>query len=474
MNPAMKKLVVIGGGISGVAAAWRAAAQADRVPGGLEVHLFERDAAPGGKARTHRQDGWLVETGPTAFMGDEPAVDELVAAAGLESERIAADEAAAHRFVVRGGTMREVSANPIRFARSGILGPAGLLRIALEPLVPARRDGADESVWSFAARRIGRQAADRLIAPMVLGVFAGDARRLSLPAAFPRLAALEREHGSLVRGMIALKRSRSARPRGGPAGSSAPLWSFREGMQTLPRALARRGRFEVHCGAAAAAIEATADGRFRVRFERDGACDADAVVVATEPWAAAPLLRPLSPEAARELDGITCPPVLVVALGYHGDAAPGIPRGFGVLVPRGEGLRILGCLFDTYLFPGRSPERHLLLRAMLGGAVDPEIAGADDAALVATVREDLRRLAGITATPVFVSITRWPRAIPQYELGHLDRVRRIEERLSRWPALALAGNGLHGIAFGKAAAAGLRAADRVLEALARPVTARAD
>jgi len=459
----MPRLVVIGGGISGLAAAWRAAERAERVPGGLEVHVFERDPEPGGKARTLQRDGWLVETGPTAFMGNEPLLDELVAAAGVAP--IEADDAAAHRFVVRGGVMREVSAHPLRFARSGILGPLGLARLALEPFVPRRRSESDESVWSFAARRIGRQAADRLIAPMVLGVFAGDARRLSLPAAFPRLAVLEREHGSLVRGMIALRRSRSSRPRGGPAGSSAPLRSFREGMQALPRALAARGRFQVHCGDAVSAIVPGSAARYRVRVDAGESIDVDAVVIATEPWAAAPLLETLCPGAAKELARIACPPVAVVALGYPDSAAPGVPRGFGVLVPRGERLRILGCLFDSHLFPGRSPERHLLLRAMVGGAVDPDAARLDDGALVETVRTDLRRLAGITTEPAFVSVTRWPRAIPQYELGHLDRVRRIERDLSRFPALALAGNGLHGIAFGKAAAAGGRAADRVFDTL---------
>ena len=190
----MRRLVIVGGGISGLAAAEGAAALAGRVPGGLEVLVLEKEQEVGGKARSVQQDGWLVECGPTGFLDNEPALDRLVEAAGLE--KLAANTAAARRFVVRGGRMREIHTNPLRFAGSGILGPVGLARMLVEPVIPRRRSDEDESVWSFAARRLGADAADRMIAPMVLGVFAGDARKLSLEAAFPKLHALEREHGS--------------------------------------------------------------------------------------------------------------------------------------------------------------------------------------------------------------------------------------------------------------------------------------
>lgn len=465
----MKHLVVIGGGISGLAAAEGAVAAAGRVGEGLEVSVLEREAEVGGKAVSLAADGYLVEGGPGGFLDNEPALDRLIERTGLT--KLAADPSAARRFLVRGGRMREVRASPLAFMGSGLLGPWGLLRILAEPLVSRGDPTADESVWDFAARRLGAQAADRLIAPMVLGVFAGDAKRLSLRAAFPKLHALERDHGSLVRGMIARRRRGTG---GGPAGPAGALTSFAGGLQSLPRALAASGRFRVECSRAVVSVAPVPVAGWRVVLADGGHVDADAVVLAGEPWAMAALLPPAATVLARQLDAIVCPPVAVVALGFGPASLARAPRGFGVLIPRGEGYRILGCLWDTHCFPGRSPESRLLLRAMLGGAVDPEIGSLDDEALVDTVRRDLRRLMGLDAAPEFQRVVRWPRAIPQYDLGHLDRVATVRRELERQPGLFIAGNALHGIAFGRAAAAGLAAGEAAvgyLSARSLPVNA---
>jgi oxygen-dependent protoporphyrinogen oxidase len=484
----VKRIVVIGGGISGLAAA-RAAAEG--LGGASEVLVLEKEARVGGKALTAVEGDWKVELGPAGFLAPDPAIDRLTRAAGIERELQPADEAAARRFLVRGGRMREVSAHPARFVSSGILGPLGILRVLAEPMLPGRTSGdgegdADESVWSFARRRLGRQAADRLVAPMVLGVFAGDARRLSLPAAFPRLAELEAQHGSLVRGMIASRRrartaasvepggandaaSSGAAPSGGPAGAGGRLTSFRDGLETLPRALARAGGalgIEVRTRAAVEAVERDSDGMFLVRSAGE-TIRADALVLASEAWVASRLLAALAPGLASELAKIAYPPVAVVALGFDAAAARGVPHGFGVLVPRGEGFRVLGVLWDSYIFPGRSPGGTVLMRAMLGGAVDPTAGSADEANLIAWTLADLRRLLAIQAPPTFTRVQRWEHAIPQYELGHLERVRRIEVAAARQPGLFLAGNALHGVAFGKAAAAGLAAGEAAASFVAR-------
>lgn len=491
----MKRLVVVGGGISGLAAAHAAADRlGDRLVrsdtdtssgtgrgegGDVEIVVLERESAVGGKARTVADQGFTVEAGPTGFLAPDPAIERLVRAAGVERDLLPSDQAAARRFIVRGGRMREVSMHPLRFAASGLLGPCAILRALGEPWVK-RRDASvgDESVWDFARRRLGRQAADRLIAPMVLGVFAGDAKRLSLAGAFPRLAALEAEHGSLVRGMVAqARRRRSDRMASasseqdaapivaGPAGPGGRLVSFAAGMETLPRALSR-GAATVRCGVRVEAIERGASGEFLVRLAAE-TMRADAVILACEAWAASALVADLAPGLAAGLAEIPYPPVAVVALGYTADAARRLPSGFGVLIPRGEGYRALGVLWETSIFPGRSPEGAVLLRAMLGGAVDPEAGIADEAALVAWTRSDLRGLAGIDASPIFTHVRRWDRAIPQYVLGHQDRVRRIEAEVALQPGLFLAGNALHGVAFGKAAAAGLAAGEAAADLLAR-------
>jgi oxygen-dependent protoporphyrinogen oxidase len=304
---------------------------------------------------------------------------------------------------------------------------------------------------------------------MMLGIFAGDARRLSLPSAFPRLAALEHEHGSLVRGMMAQRRqARSERARtptaskttakvGGPAGPGGRLTSFTDGLETLPRALVREP-LRVRCDATVDRLERGGAGEIWLRLPGES-MRADALILACEAWAAASIVAEVAPGLARVLAQIAYPPVAVVALGFDAAAARGVPRGFGVLLPRGEGYRVLGVLWDSYVFPGRSPDGTVLVRAMLGGAVDPGVGSADAATLVEWTRDELRRLLAIEAPPIYTHVHQWPRAIPQYELGHGGRVRRIEAELVRQPGLFLAGNALHGIAFGKAAAAGLAAGD---------------
>ncbi len=449
---AVKRLVVIGGGISGLAAAWGALDFARKANSAVEVLVLEREADVGGKVRSIHEDGYLVEAGPGGFLDNEPAVRRLIAGARMNDEVLPANEAAANRYIVRDGRMRLVDPHPIRFARSGLLGAGGMLRLLGEPFIKGRRDESDETVWDFAARRIGPEAANQLIAPMVLGVFAGDAKRLSLPAAFPKMATLEREHGSLVRGMLAKRKE----PSGGPAGPAGKLTSFRGGLHALPAALAAIDDLSVECDSAVEAVTRSANGSWELRVaDRSEPIPADAVVFSGEPWAMAPLLRPHGAELADRLDGILCPPVTVMALGFGPQALDKAPVGFGVLIPRGEGFRILGCLWETHLFPGRSPHGRLLVRVMLGGAVDPEVTYLPDDELVSTVRDDLKRLMNIGEPPIFQRIVRWPRAIPQYELGHLDRVAAIEWDLGRLPGLFIAGNAMHGIAFAKAATTGV-------------------
>ncbi|MBP7149435.1 MAG: protoporphyrinogen oxidase [Acidobacteria bacterium] len=458
----MKRLVIVGAGISGLAAARGARALAGEVPGGLEVLVLERGAAVGGKVVTLRDAGYLVEMGPTGYLDNEPAIDQLIGWAGMAAQKLPANAAAARRFLVRGGRPLEIQMHPLRFARSGLLTPLGLLRMAGEPFVPRKRDATDESVWSFAARRVGREAADRMISPMMLGIFAGDARRLSLPAAFPRLHVLERDHGGLVRGMLARRRQRGA---GGPGGAAGTLTSFRDGLQSFLRGLAASPELLVRTGAEVRAIEPRAAGGWGVLAGAD-AIAADAVVLAGEPWAMAPVVREPLPALAAALESIDCPPVAVVALGYGREALEKVPRGFGVLVPRGEGYRILGVLWDTHLFEGRSPRDRLLVRAMLGGAVDPEIGGLTEERIAALARDEVARLFGLRDAPVYERTTLWPRAIPQYELGHLDRVAAIEEQAAAVPGLFVTGNALHGVAFAKAGAHGLSCGERAARFLA--------
>lgn len=453
---------MIGGGVAGLAAAH--AARAATPASELEILLLEAADRLGGKARSHREGEWLVEEGPTGYLDTEPVMDRLVALAGLEKRT--ADAAAARRFLVRDGVLREIQAHPLKFFTSGILSPTALARLALEPFIAKRVDPTEESAFDFAERRLGRQAAERLISPMVLGVYAGDAKRISLPAAFPKMAELEREYGSLVKALLSKKRKRSG-SGGGPAGPGGALCSFDGGMQSFLRALGERGDFEVRTSSPVTAL-AHDDAHWRLQVNGE-AVQADSVVLATEAWTAKALIADLMPDATRALNEIHVPHVAVVGLGYGAEAIARTPRGFGALIQRGGGLRSLGVLWDTNLFAHRGPDGSILMRVMVGGRTDPEAAKLTDDEIYTLVEGELARLLQLTQPPTFRHIKRWPLAIPQYEVGHLDLARRVREDLAqsnaKRPGLQLAGNYLEGVAFAKAAASGWRAGE---DSVARP------
>lgn len=466
----MSRLVVVGGGVSGLAAAWAARNAHDETGGEpLEIVVLERDAELGGKVRTLRRDGFLVEAGPTSYLDTSVALHSLIRDVGLAEHSRPASLSAQRRFLVVGGRLRELGGNPARFFASGILSPLGIARLIAEPFVP--RGGHDEeTLWEFARRRLGREAADRLIAPMALGVVAGDARHLSASATFPAIWGLEREYGSLVRGMIAKRNARKRAREVGDPGPSGRVTSFDGGMQTLPRALAKTPGVHTRTNVDVHAIRRDASGALALETSQ-GTLVADAVVVATESDAAAELLRDVAPEAAARLAELDVPPLTVVALGFDAAALPDLPLGFGTLIPRPEGIRHLGSLWDSNIFPDRAPKGRILLRVMFGGAVDPKAASLEDDALFELACDELRRYLTVTAPPIFREVARWPRAIAQYDEGHPARRREVEARLERVGDVFLAGTSLVGVGVPRAVEAGLTAGRAAARSLQRTASA---
>jgi oxygen-dependent protoporphyrinogen oxidase len=458
------RLVVIGGGVSGLAAAWSAVRAG---PPNLEVIVLEAEDEIGGKARSRHRDGWILEEGPAAVMARSAELDALINDCGLSARVVPAAPTATRRFVYARGRLRRIVPHPVGLVRHGVLSARGALRLLVEPLVPRGRAHAqgfhdagdptadDESVWSFANRRFGREVADRLVRPMTLGIFAGDACQLSMAAAFPRMAAIERDGGSLLRAAIA-RRGNVARGR---------MISFVAGIQALPTAMAARGNFTVRTRARAAGLERNGS-MWSVRVAGSPeSVTADAVVLAGEPWAMAPLIEPYAPDAAAALSAVACPPIAVVSLGFAEEAFASVPNGFGALVQRREGYRMLGALWESSVFPNRCPAGHVLIRAMFGGAVDPAIGALSEADLATLAAHEVQRLHRITAPPVLTHVTRIARGIPQYELGHLSRVAQIERSVEALPNLAITGFGLRGVALPDAIQDGLRTGERVARAL---------
>ncbi|HEY4099750.1 MAG TPA: protoporphyrinogen oxidase [Gemmatimonadales bacterium] len=450
----MKRLAIIGGGISGLAAAWAARA-APQPSDGLEIIVLEQGSAPGGVAQSIGRDGWLVESGPNGFLSGSPAIERLIDAVGLRDTLLAASAVAARRYIYWHGRMRRVTPSPIGLVRSGLLSPAGAARLLAEVGVPRRENPDDESIEQFVARRFGREAAERLARPMTLGVFAGDTRALSVAAAFPSLAELERSHRSVIRGFFA----RQGTPRGA-------LTSFAGGIGALAQALAARGAFTVRCGARVTRVT-SAGVRWRIDLDGGNAVDADALAIAAGPRPASDLFRSINTIVADNLAAIATPPVSVVALGYDPRAASRVPAGFGVLMARDAGFRMLGNLWESQIFPDRAPAGHVLIRALYGGSVDPEAALLGRGELAALARSEISRLYGIVEEPVFEELVQWSDAIPQYAVGHGERVDRIEGAMASIPGCALAGTALNGVSFPAAAAAGIAAGERAAAWLVR-------
>ncbi|HZM15628.1 MAG TPA: protoporphyrinogen oxidase [Candidatus Krumholzibacteria bacterium] len=455
MPPSRTRVAVVGAGISGLALGFHL----QRL--GVEVQVLEERERAGGNIRSEHRQGYLCEWGPNGWLDNEPATARLVEALGMREQVVQASVAASRRWIVRHGKLRLLPEKPQAFLSSDVLSLRGRLRVLLEWAQPARRDGASESVFDFAARRIGREAAEVLVDAMVTGIYAGDSRRLDMECAFPRLREMERRHGGLFRAMAAKRRAaRQASASGGGAprhtgsamGPGGTLTSFTDGMESIVHVLSSRLSEHLRLGTAVEGIEPVVVReagvhRWRLALPGRGSLEAEHVVLASPAWKVAPLLRPLDPDLAGATERIPSAPVAVVCLGFAAPDLQHLTPGFGFLVPGCEGLPILGTLFDSWVFPHRSDARHILMRTMLGGARDPGAVEASDAELAERTLGTLRRLLGLRADPERVFVVRHPRGIPQYPVGHRHTLERIDTALTRHAGLHLSGNSYRGIAM---------------------------
>jgi oxygen-dependent protoporphyrinogen oxidase len=438
------KVAVVGGGIAGLAAARRLGSA------GVDVTVFEAAARPGGVLGTSRQDGFLREHAATAVLAAPGGLHELAAELGVEMQ--AASPAAKQRWIWIDGALRALPRGPVDFLKSDLLTWRGKLALLGEPF-RARRDAAqagDQSVYDFAVRRLGPEAARALVAPFVTGVYAADAHDVSLASGFPAFAELD-ARGGLVRGMLFGRRSRRGR---GPRGLFAPAG----GMQAIVDALAAALGARVKLSSPVASIAPQGGGVF---LDVGGEVSRfDAAVITVSASAAARLVGGALPALGAALAGFVRAPAAIVYLGF---AAGGVPRGadgFGLLVAQGEALRVLGVVMESVVWPDRAPAGGTLLRCIFGGARDPDAFALDDAALIAHARADVERALGVTAAPIHTSVVRWAEGIAQMPVGHRDRLATVDA-LARASRLVLGGAGFHGVALNDLVADARRIADEV-------------
>jgi protoporphyrinogen/coproporphyrinogen III oxidase len=450
----MKRLLVIGGGLAGLAAAWRARRA------GAEVRLLETAAQPGGVVQSVRENGFLTESGPNTLMASSPAFIKLLSDLGLENQIISSAPAARERFIVRDGKLVPAPLSVWHLLTTPLLSPTAKLRLLGEPLVKRRPADAtgDESLAGFARRRLGAEAFTCGLEPFVAGIFAGDPEKLSARHALPRLHALERDAGSVLRGLWQARKKR-------PVGGASRLISFRDGAAALPRALATQLGDTLILRAQLNFLERNPTGTWTAEWTtptgraREGF---DGVTLAVPAYAVVDL--PLPPNLKillAPLGTITHPPVSVVSLGFPRQGVGHPLDGFGALIPAVEKFSVLGVLFNSTLFPERAPTGQVLLTVFVGGARQPALAALPDVELVARVLADLKKLLAVSSPPIFQKVIRWPRAIPQYDLEHGARLAAIEAAERTWPGLTLAGSYRGGVSvpdgLATGQAAGLRA-----------------
>ena len=506
-NEARQRVAVVGGGITGLAAARRLSRLAPRA----DVTLFERDTRLGGKIVTERVDGFTIEGGPDSFLSVKPRGVGLCQEIGLGAALQGTIEANRRTFVMKRGALYPLpegltglvptELGPI--LQSDLLSWFAKARFALDFVLPPRRSEGDETLAAFVQRRLGGEVYARLIEPLMAGIYAGDGRKLSLAATFPQLREAERRHGSLIRGVLAT-RSASSAGTGTGTGGPTPKPGFltpRDGTGALVTAL------EHHLRAAGVHIrtdcEATglipAGGGYRLVIGPDHQVTEtplsrapgegggvpefseglppddttfDAIILATPAWATAKLLRDVDAEASRALAAIPHVSSATISLGYRQEDLSRPPDGYGYVVPRSEGRPVLACTWTSNKWAQRAPDGHVLLRAFAGRAGQPDPLDQSDAELIDLARNEFRDILGLTADPVVSRVYRWPEGMPQYNLGHLDRVGIAEARLAAHPALAVAGNGYHGVGIPDCIRSGETAAERIMADLAVPFAPR--
>ena len=437
-----RDVVIIGGGISGLTALHYVKTRRPE----LSVMLYEADSRLGGTVGTDHIDGYSFDWGPNGFLDREPLTLELVHELGLDTQLERANANVSNRFILRLGKLRSVPLSTPKFLTSDILSWPGKLRVFKEPFAAKAPAGVDESIYDFGKRRIGREAADYLIQPMVSGIYGGVASKMSLRACFPTMHQMESEYGSLFKAMIAKAKEakRAGKKSGGPSGPGGWLTSFKGGLSRIIDDLGTRYAPDIAVKKPVKSISKSESG-FAIRFQENSNITSRELILAIPSNQASAITSPLSPELSNTLAAIPYAPIAVVCFGYDANNVRANLDGFGFLVPSKEGKGILGSIWTSSIFSERAPLGKVQFRSMVGGDGDHLSAKLSDSELISLVKRDLDSIIGLTGDPEMVRIYRWEHGIPQYHIGHLERMQTIERELHSIGGLHLTGNAYYGI-----------------------------
>lgn len=466
----MKRVVIVGGGIAGLAAAYYLQT---RGQGRVEYILIESAPVLGGKIVSLREKGFVVEGGPDSFITQRTNALELCRELGLGDDLIGTNDAARQVYVwSRGqlhpmpdGVMLIIPTKITPFLKSPLISWRGKLRMGLDAVIPPKQGDGDESLAHFVRRRLGNEALDKIAEPMIAGIYVADAEYLSLKSTFPRFLDMEKKYGGLLRGVMAQKRANGAPNGNGNGNGKARLPMFmtlRNGVQQLTDAIA--ARLDVNAvltNRRVTHVTRNANG-YILELSDDTSLNADVLIFATPAYVTAELLRDLDPQLAAQLGQIRYVSTATVSLGFKRGEVTHPLKGFGFVVPRGEKRKILACSWSSTKFNHRAPQDHVLIRVFIGGAHNEALAEQDEGSLVAAARAELRAMMGITADPVLTQVYRWHKANPQYEVGHQARVAAIEQRAAQHDGLCLVGSAYHGVGIPDCIADGVRVTEALL------------
>ncbi|MEI6776637.1 MAG: protoporphyrinogen oxidase [Chloroflexales bacterium] len=449
--------VVVGGGISGVSAAYGLRRK------GAKVLLIDAADHVGGAIHSIRTpDGYTLDCGPNTVVSKDVELWKQFSDLGIMDERLAADRKGGRRFILLDGKPELIPMSPVGLVKTPLLSTLAKLRVLAEPLIP-RTHLPDESVSSFFSRRVGRQLADRLVDPFVAGVYAGNPKTTSVRSAFPSIWEAEQRGGSIVRGMIMGRTKAPKKPKGEKPKSV--MFNFNGGLSAWPQAAARAlGSDNVWLNTRARALRPL-DGGWELTVERNGQTElviTDMVVLAVPAYVVADLVEGLHAPAAKALRAIPYPPMAVVHLGYKRSAVTHPLDGFGVLCPSGEGRKVLGVLWTSTLIPSSAPAGHVLTTSFVGGARTPEMARQSDSDIIDMVIKEHEEILGAQGTPAMIRVTRWQKAIPQYTAGHEQRVATLNELEAGYPGLFVVGNYRDGLSVSQCWNKGIGLAEQVV------------
>ena len=465
----MTKIAVLGAGISGLSTAFALESLAKQEGLEVEIVVLEKLERTGGKMMSVKSEGFLCEWGPNGFLDNKPMTLDLCRSLGVDANLLRSNDNARKRFIYAAETLHRLPEDAASFFKSKLISWPGKIRLGCEMLVSPKRDDDDESLADFARRRLGGEALERLIGPMVSGIFAGDPETMSVRSCFPRIYQLEQDYGGLLKAMAKLGRKKRAERKAGiqvasAAGPGGTLTSFSAGIQELSDALVEKVAAEVRIGSGVTRIEAK-QGGFLLHLEDETQVEAELVVSAVPAHALSGMLEQADAQASALLKQIPYAPMNVVCFGYQRDKIARDLSGFGYLIAKGEKRNTLGTLWDSSIFPNRAPRGQVLLRSMFGGATNPQAIELSDEEVKQKTMADLQKIMGIDAAPDFVKIFRHRRAIPQYIPGHGKRLVEFDSRLEKLPGLFVTGNAFFGVGINDCVNASNQISGKLISAL---------